>query len=797
MEVGGFSGNCCLLSLWSLCGYLVVMWLGRWRVWSAGVVGVASVLTGGSWFELDLSVVLFSGTVLLFLGVVAAVVYFYVLDPDPYGFLDADGGEWRGWIEAWKRHVNSAKAELAEAEEVHQRKDSSSAQESKQGVAEEKGERVKGKEEEKERGGGGVGKRWKVTVEEWKERLAAATWASKHWQLLYRATVEFGSWRALVPMCCSAALIVLSGNADAVFMSEIVDVATAGLLGRDATTAAVTKGTTTLRFLFVGYTLVRMINHMAWVAKGLMEEQSRWTIGGTICRRLYSTIMAQDLAYHENRRPGELKSLIQDDSTKITDAMIQFYFTGVRMLLRIVLCGWITLRTDPVLLFGMIGAKLTFTLLIRPERRIHRSRCIQELYDDRKMDLTGMVTETLHSKAARLIQACSAMEGEIARHRDGFKRGISSRRHLELVVQYGYNLSGLFSTCLDVAFFFCAMGRLQTGRMTGGDYILFGESIMTLVGSFDYLSNLQSKLMNSTLAAERVFQLLDRTPTIANVTKTSYDAPCSGSIRFRNVHFAYPADQSTATSPVDDATAVEAETEKDSSGGKTEVLHGIDLVVDPGEVIALCGPSGAGKSTIVSLMMRLYDVADGTIEIDGRDVRTVELGWLRNQFGFIEQEPTVFDRSIEDNIRIGGGVQTTRADVEAAAKLANAHEFIVQLPNGYDTVLGQDGVKLSGGQRQRIAIARACVGNRPILIMDEATSSLDAQNEATVQRSIDRAAANRTTIIVAHRLNTIQRAKRILVVENGRIVEAGTHDELIAKGSDGSYYKLVTQQMNA
>jgi len=223
-----------------------------------------------------------------------------------------------------------------------------------------------------------------------------------------------------------------------------------------------------------------------------------------------------------------------------------------------------------------------------------------------------------------------------------------------------------------------------------------------------------------------------------------------------------------------------------------QVLDDVGLNLAPGRMVALVGPSGAGKSTIAALLLRLYDPDEGTVRLDGRDVRGLDARWLRSRIGTVAQEPVLFSTSVAANIRYGRP-DATDESVEAAARAANAHDFISDLPDGYATEVGERGVRLSGGQKQRVAIARAILKDPPILILDEATSSLDAESESLVQDALERLMAHRTSLVIAHRLSTVRNADRVVVLDGGRVVETGSHDDLMAM--DGLYRRLVSKQL--
>jgi ATP-binding cassette, subfamily B, bacterial MsbA len=312
-------------------------------------------------------------------------------------------------------------------------------------------------------------------------------------------------------------------------------------------------------------------------------------------------------------------------------------------------------------------------------------------------------------------------------------------------------------------------GRLVAGgSLTPGELISFMLYTLTIAGALGSFTGLYGEIQEALGSSRRIFELLGADPELPETTIDASLLPTPrGSVRFSGVEFAY-------------------------EGREATVLHDIDLDVEPGEVVALVGPSGAGKSTIVQLVPRFYDVDLGSVEVDGLDVRSYPVDVLRSRMAAVPQEVQLFSGTIAENLRIA---DPGASDVElvTAAKAANAHRFIVEFPDGYESIVGERGVKLSGGQRQRIAIARAVLADPRILILDEATSSLDAESEALVQEALERLMEGRTTIVIAHRLSTVMRADRLVAIDRGRIVEQGTHTDLIA--SDGLYARLYAKQL--
>lgn len=481
---------------------------------------------------------------------------------------------------------------------------------------------------------------------------------------------------------------------------------------------------------------------------------------------VFDRVLTLPLAWFHDRRSGELVGRLASDVTVVEGIMGGQLSMGLRNALQLVgaLVMLFVIDVQLTLLMLAIVPPLTLTMIYFGRRIRKMARTVQ----DELARVSGHVQESIG--AIGTVQAFVRESYEAGRYRTGVEQAF--RETLSMVRWRSWFMStAMTAGYVGVTAVVWIGGRaLIRGELTPGQLLSFFLYTFIVAGALDNVSDLWSALQRAAGATDRLFAVVDTVPAIRDPEPARALPAGKGALKLERVSFAYP-----------------------SRRGQP-VLTDVDLEVAPGEVVALVGPSGAGKSTILSLLYRFYDVDAGRVLIEGVDVRELRLGELRRALAMVAQEPVLFSGTIRDNIGYGRA-GATPAEIERAARDAYAHDFITGFPDGYATVIGERGTKLSGGQKQRIALARALLADPRVLILDEATSNLDAESEAAVQAALARLMHGRTTIIVAHRLSTVRDADRIVVIEGARVVEQGRHDELMARR--GTYHRLVEHQLIA
>ena len=476
---------------------------------------------------------------------------------------------------------------------------------------------------------------------------------------------------------------------------------------------------------------------------------------------VYTHLHALSLSYYNKNETGRIMASVTQDVGRLQD----FISDGLQEAIRDVL----TLVIICIILFGLNPGLAALVLLPTPLlvwATLRFGRKLHAIYRPlwrRWASLSALLADTI--PGVRVVKAFAQERREVGK----FKGRSLDLLRGELRVAWMRSLFGpvmTFVTAIGTIIIWWVGGRdILSGELTLGAFVAFTMYMYRFYGPVESLCRLNHRFQRAATSAERVFDVLDTHPEVIDQPGAMPMPPIEGRVEFRGVHFGYEEDKS--------------------------VIEDLNFIVEPGEMIGLAGHSGAGKSTLINLICRFYEPQEGAILIDGHDTRQVNLQSLREQIGVVLQDPFLFNGTVAENIAYGHPESSLEQTV-AAAKAANAHEFIMNMPDGYDTMVGERGTRVSGGERQRLSIARAILRNPRILILDEATSNVDTQTEAQIQEALERLVQGRTTFAIAHRLSTLKNSHRLLILDKGKLAEIGTHDELIAQ--DGIYANLCRLQ---
>lgn len=546
-----------------------------------------------------------------------------------------------------------------------------------------------------------------------------------------------------------------------------------------------------LTFLGLGMVAVPLLNS----GVGLLQRWWASRVGEGIIfdlrRELYEHLQRMSLRFFTATKTGELISRLNSDVVGAQQAITGTFVSILSNFVSVVVILVVMLRENVLLTVLAVAALPLFVLPAKRVGRLLRQATEEQM--EHNATMSAILQETFNVSGALLVKLFNRTREEASRFSREAKLVADLGVRRAMIGRWFFAAVGLVSAVGTAVVFWVGGYLVIDGQLTIGTVVMFSTLVAQLYGPLSAISNSRVEFATSLVSFERVFEILDLATDLPEAPDATVLTDVAGRVELDDVSFTY---RSAHVEGLDAAKRLADDVRPVAAPASTRewALEGVSFVAEPGELVALVGPSGAGKTTISYLVPRLYDTTLGAVRLDGHDVRSLDLGSLADAIGVVTQETYLFHDTIAANLRYAKP-DATEAELEEACRAANIHDLIADLPDRYETVVGERGYRLSGGEKQRVAIARVILKDPAVLILDEATSHLDTRSEALIQEALERLMEGRTSLVIAHRLSTVQAADRILVLDRGRLVESGTHTELLARG--GLYATLHATQFRS